>query len=199
VTKGVLTLLKPFYPVAKIAESVMNYSKYGLAAIVLRKDVSELVSAVLELMAVVQRDSGETTTMRKTVISLYYYAAYKRLERGTEPRIEALQHKQGRVGVLAEEAPQDVVDELCKFLPFAHFAYAQTTDQADWQANNHGFDLVVSVPYSLPIKPAFSLLVRNDKKLAVLAIRGTNSITDVFTNGKQEEATLYNGVQWTWT
>eukprot|EP00041_Stephanoeca_diplocostata_P028165 m.788403 g.788403 ORF g.788403 m.788403 type:complete len:822 (+) comp23318_c0_seq1:255-2720(+) len=190
-----ISLLKYYHPLYATLESMLPYSKYGLAAYIFRKDLRNMMSTILQLIASVRRDAGVNISASKTMVSLYYYAAYKRLERGTVPDYEELEHADGRTGVLHQIAPEHMVDELCKYLPFANFSYCDTRAAVEWSANNHGYQVIISMPEARSgFCPAFSLLASTAKKSAVLSFRGTNSIADMFTNGQAVTAEFMGGM-----
>lgn len=129
--------------------------------------------------------SGETLSTFELAKGIYYRAAIQRYERGVVPQKEELEHAAGRAGVLEEVAPPSLVDELAAFLPLANFAYATSKAEAEWQAQNHGYRLVVSRPEAGDRKPAFLLMVTGedaDERVAVVSIKGTTELLDMVTN-----------------
>lgn len=71
-----ISLLKYYHPLYATLESMLPYSKYGLAAVIFRRDLGNMMSTMLQLIASVRRDAGVDISATKTMISLYYYAAY---------------------------------------------------------------------------------------------------------------------------
>jgi hypothetical protein len=72
-------------------------------------------------------------------------------------------------------------------------ADATSRSEAEWQARNRGFELVLSIPYTSPCQPAFCWVASREKKTAILSIRGSNSIGDIFTDGKAHAVPMLNG------
>jgi len=72
-------------------------------------------------------------------------------------------------------------------------ADAESRSEAEWRARNRGYELVVSVPYTSACQPAFSLVASRENRMAILSIRGSNSLDDLFTDGKATTVPLLNG------
>ena len=68
--------IRYYSPVAGVLEAVLPASEYGLAAFVFRKDLREMLSTVVQLLASVERESEVKLTAKQSGIALYYMAAY---------------------------------------------------------------------------------------------------------------------------
>ena len=57
-------------------EAAIPASEYGMAAFVFRKDLREMLSTILQLLASIERDAGVgKLNVRKSTIALYYMSA----------------------------------------------------------------------------------------------------------------------------
>ena len=81
----------------------------------------------------------------------------------------------------------------CTFLPIANLSYSTDRAEAEWMSYNLEFELVLSHPLTSPCQPAFCLVASRETSTAVLSIRGTNSIADIFTDGKANAVPLLDG------
>ena len=112
------------------------------------------------------------------------------------PDKEAMEHADGRPGVLNSVAPQELVDKLSQFLPMASFSYAESKTEAEWMAKNHGYQLVLSRPFAANAQPAYCLMTSHPdsrEKLAILSIRGTTELRDVLTNSRTQPVEFQGG------
>lgn len=87
-------------------------------------------------------------------------------------------------GVLAAEAPIDLIEELAFYLPFARLPYRKTPAEIQWilkrgvgktpsQRSFNNLRLVCFRNSSKKTKPSFSLFADEAAKAVILSIRGT--------------------------
>jgi hypothetical protein len=81
----------------------------------------------------------------------------------------------------------------CHYLPLADLSYAADRAETEWKSYNLEYELVLSHPLTSPCQPAFCLVASRETMTAVLSIRGTNSIQDIFTDGKANAVPLLDG------
>ena len=173
---------------AAVIKALVETSAYfyaGAEILSIRKELAEIVYATLSMIKDAELASGETLSTFELAKGIYYRAAIQRYERGAVPQKEKLEHSAGRAGVLDEAAPTENIDELCTFLPLANFAYAKSTAEAEWLANNHDYNLVLSRPGAGDRQPAYLLMVSKEgvgSKVAVVSIKGTTDLMDMLTN-----------------
>ena len=151
-----------------------RYGIYALGGLMLQEDVFECIQTLIAV-------TGEIEGLRfaDVTVGLYYLMAYRRGQGGALPTLEEDEH------VKAGSVPSNgVMDEITWFAPFAfHIPYAEAPTDVQRLARHREFTLV---DYCRPDvdkrKPTFYILASKEKQLAIMTIRGTDSVADVVTD-----------------
>mmetsp|Transcript_14796 Transcript_14796/g.28644 ORF Transcript_14796/g.28644 Transcript_14796/m.28644 type:complete len:973 (-) Transcript_14796:180-3098(-) len=170
---------------AKLARSAMALHRSGLAGIIFREDIQQMV---VMLASNVGRVAKEFDLSRMEITAGCYYMLWEhKRERLLRPDMEKHEHAMEQLGVLQDEADLSLLDEVAYYYGFSQLSYRDTPSQVQWVLRNYphrdgSFQLVACRSTSEKFRPAFALMASAQDKEAVLSVRGTHGPDDVLTD-----------------
>mmetsp|Transcript_25102 Transcript_25102/g.79216 ORF Transcript_25102/g.79216 Transcript_25102/m.79216 type:complete len:346 (-) Transcript_25102:409-1446(-) len=147
------------------------------ASVLLREDLLRM----LITLKTVGGDAVKRRPIHELTGALYYLMARRRQERGCNPEHEATAH-----AGLPAASPSDLAD-ASEWAPLAlRVAYEATLVDMQRHARLHGYSLLFAELQGTHSRgahlPAFSFLACARRKRVVLAVRGTQDLSDVLTD-----------------
>jgi hypothetical protein len=164
---------------------LMTLHRVGLASLLFHSDLQKTVYVLLSFLNLVATDIGLTT--RDVMIGSYFSLWHAKRERLLCPQQEFEQHAMGQPGVLDSVAPQPMLDEFVRFFPLVGMSYREEPSHIQWTLKRFEpklhFQLIMSKTTSQTCQPSFLLAASSTSKECILAIRGTNELDDLVTDG----------------
>lgn len=158
-------------------DNARKYGRLGLAGVLLREDL-------LRMLVTLKAVGGDAITRRpihELTGALFYLMARRREERGCDPTHEEASHK------TCPTASEAEIADISEWAPIAlRVAYERTLVDMQRHARLHGYALLFAELQDAHSRgahlPAFSFLACARRRRIVLAIRGTQDLSDVLTD-----------------
>jgi hypothetical protein len=167
----------------------------GLASLLLNAELQTMVVALLTYSNSIAKLVGLTS---KDVIVGSYFALWQaKKERLLNPTREVEEHlTPGAPGVISPVAPDELVDQFCRYFPLIGMSYRESPASIQWTLKRYSttYRLIVSRPESQPFRPSFLVSACNVQKRVVVIIRGTASVDDAITDGLAVSTVAFNGL-----
>ncbi|KAL1504977.1 hypothetical protein AB1Y20_008743 [Prymnesium parvum] len=156
-------------------DAMRKFGRLGVAGVLLKDDLINL----LVMLRTYGSPASKGRSLAELAGALYYSMARQRALRGCNPLAEAEAH--------AECTPASVqeVEELSELAPLAlNAAYQRTLVDAQRHAALRGFELLFAQLSTAHNQTAFLVVGQRARRVAVVAVRGTNDLSDAMIDAR---------------
>ncbi|KNC76262.1 hypothetical protein SARC_11229, partial [Sphaeroforma arctica JP610] len=159
--------------VARATDFVIKHGGLSLTQLLLESEITEAAALIRQLAGSINQE----ISMTDMVGGLYYLGTQRRWERGNDPEAEHREHQD------CPPISPEVLRHCQELAPHAlKIAYKTTEVDIQRLLSHIGYELLFAATTSSEFKPAHYVAVNRTKKKAVLAVRGTDGLTDVLTD-----------------